>query len=1351
MSNTNKEAISGLNHELESVKTALSNNIKPIDKHISYDSERDNELSNTVENINNKRMAENNLDHNSALYDTFSHKITTSKQEGTSLSNNETNKIPKIRTKAMHRKLGQRKKNTSESNPNPNPIDRDIKGIMGIHTQFITNKQHTSNQCLFNNTIAKLAEKTKILLAEHMLSFIKLYKKSSNKDVKKLREDEISRIIRRASHKQQNVNKIERRNFEIDAFRQSSDEVITDIKFRKESKQEDVYKKLDDVNFDEPKFSKVYIKSTKKHHKKQFEMESSYNFMQPAKKSKMLESFDATNGIIKKKQYTFGIQKINIFNKKSENTKNVYSNNTSFSDEPLHQQNNELNKVLTKEDFITPRCSFIEKKEPVAPKKSRFNHDKSKNATKLVERLEDCPKELFTTEFNAFGDGSEKSIGHIENDILKLLNKNDINLESIGESHINLSDLELVERKKSETVDPGITKDKNNTSKELPHFKRYSLLNTGDMKKININLDLGKPKALNFNKRVSKLENKYEYIEDNKLQNPKRHVSDIIKSYEEINNNEHVNQLQEIIKDTNPKQLNKLKEMAEKLTFQNSTNIQPNVINEHLFDTVVSSQKDGGAVNVQVSSSIIPDLKFDTDSYSNSSKIKGSDTNFRRFVNEKNNKGDEKPPNLVENSDGNNSIQPQFLNYNSNYNLENKEEMLISHKKNDKIGSDQFVNNQDQFFPPNNETQVESLERNTASFGNISVKFPNHNKSVLEDIDCIMIVDNNIPKSPEALSDKYTSEVNCSMKTKSDKSNIKECPSKRQSVIDSIKQGFKRNYQSIRQESIDAIKSPLKERNTIGVVYDNNLSNPLADTINNFNGDKSQTYKESYSENRNTEYKSDVANTCSPNKENKDNIYNTLFEPKVIDHINNPLDDENNSEKSNGFFKPKELDSDDDILSPKQDKNLNDMVNIDFEPINKKDSKILRAKELSNEIERIKNNKIRRESTEAVLSGSSEKLPELIKKASKRFSLIDNQNSAESKLTKEILTEEDHILCIEYDEINKQLYTTNSCIELEKNNYAQLNWIAENNTNLICHRARIKISLLDEIYISNLKNRKKNKTIRQDYIEIDKPVEKLIEPIDKCCKNENVSPDDIFCVKTCEKLSDLSKLTNDKLYNAIEGNKTVKRNTDVKPSIHQNIPHDQSIEPLKHLIKEYNEFDFSSESKTSESDVFTLNSDDKKKINTDQKQDKEIIEEKTININDKDANLLDKIIGYKLRIADKMNKILAQRIHGEHRNSYLLLTKEMENMVSLAFLEFTSQFTQSQIEQIIKIQRFWRKIINLRIIKKIKRATEYFETESKLRNSRFTLIKKINSQIVQPESIVEKNYNKKITFKTKFK
>ena len=103
-----------------------------------------------------------------------------------------------------------------------------------------------------------------------------------------------------------------------------------------------------------------------------------------------------------------------------------------------------------------------------------------------------------------------------------------------------------------------------------------------------------------------------------------------------------------------------------------------------------------------------------------------------------------------------------------------------------------------------------------------------------------------------------------------------------------------------------------------------------------------------------------------------------------------------------------------------------------------------------------------------------------------------------------------------------------------------------------------------------------------------------------------------------------------------------------------------------------------------------------------------------------ESEIINQIVDYKLKLAIKMNRILDNRRYGNLNDSYTLLEYEVNNMVSPEFIKFVYQMDKDKQDKILKIQHFWRRRINMMIIKKIGRATRQFQQESIARGSRFT-------------------------------
>ena len=104
------------------------------------------------------------------------------------------------------------------------------------------------------------------------------------------------------------------------------------------------------------------------------------------------------------------------------------------------------------------------------------------------------------------------------------------------------------------------------------------------------------------------------------------------------------------------------------------------------------------------------------------------------------------------------------------------------------------------------------------------------------------------------------------------------------------------------------------------------------------------------------------------------------------------------------------------------------------------------------------------------------------------------------------------------------------------------------------------------------------------------------------------------------------------------------------------------------------------------------------------------------------------ILNYKKSLILKMNKVFENNnFTNDSQISLFEIQKEMKNIINLKFLIFENNLKNGEIEKIIKIQRFFKKIICLTILRKIISQNKFFVNESTINGSFFyhpELIKK---------------------------
>ena len=97
---------------------------------------------------------------------------------------------------------------------------------------------------------------------------------------------------------------------------------------------------------------------------------------------------------------------------------------------------------------------------------------------------------------------------------------------------------------------------------------------------------------------------------------------------------------------------------------------------------------------------------------------------------------------------------------------------------------------------------------------------------------------------------------------------------------------------------------------------------------------------------------------------------------------------------------------------------------------------------------------------------------------------------------------------------------------------------------------------------------------------------------------------------------------------------------------------------------------------------------------------------------------------YSNSLIDKMNKIFTNGKYSKISDSERNLNKIMNQMISKNFIKYLFNLNDKEIEKIILIQNFWRKIIDKKIMRKISEGQNYFRNQSILNNSRFSRINK---------------------------
>ena len=112
---------------------------------------------------------------------------------------------------------------------------------------------------------------------------------------------------------------------------------------------------------------------------------------------------------------------------------------------------------------------------------------------------------------------------------------------------------------------------------------------------------------------------------------------------------------------------------------------------------------------------------------------------------------------------------------------------------------------------------------------------------------------------------------------------------------------------------------------------------------------------------------------------------------------------------------------------------------------------------------------------------------------------------------------------------------------------------------------------------------------------------------------------------------------------------------------------------------------------------------------------------------------------YSVKMMKKMNDILQNRKFSSSKVSFNYLKHQMSKMVDKEFIIYLINLEDTEIEKILKIQRFWRKKINQKIMKKIKNGQEFYR-KSCLANNRF-------SSLLTPEMIEKINKERKNNFK----
>lgn len=84
-------------------------------------------------------------------------------------------------------------------------------------------------------------------------------------------------------------------------------------------------------------------------------------------------------------------------------------------------------------------------------------------------------------------------------------------------------------------------------------------------------------------------------------------------------------------------------------------------------------------------------------------------------------------------------------------------------------------------------------------------------------------------------------------------------------------------------------------------------------------------------------------------------------------------------------------------------------------------------------------------------------------------------------------------------------------------------------------------------------------------------------------------------------------------------------------------------------------------------------------------------------------------IQYKQKYMEIMNDLFAKKAKCENSDTSILLKQKMREMVSVEFLYYCHKLPTTEINKIIKLQRFYRKRTNLRIIHKIHQSERLFD------------------------------------------
>lgn len=980
--------------------------------------------------------------------------------------------------------------------------------------------------------------------------------------------------------------------------------------------------------------------------------------------------------------------------------------------------------------YITPRCSIIENKEPPPIKRPRLEDD----SFEVKQRLDPLTKlrdHIFTLELASFATNSERSIDNSSADILTHLSAN---TEDVKEGFNMLNDIANIEYEEEPIFHPVIPKHllENIPKKDRLAIKRYSLVDVHQIRGMQLQgrFDI---KNLNFVKRCSKPENQLEYIEEIKQEAPKRHISELTYRYED--NTEDLNELTRVFNHNNKKVI--IKDTNEEININfNEDKIMED--KEHTIDVNIISRTNLKEIHArdELASRLVGTLL--TEAYLDQ---KTEDKQFYSFSKYEGHKKDN--PTHIEHQGKAASLVNHIVD-------ENQTMSIVEEKITKKIVVNKIEDN-------NGDTNAQSLhdlrldttiitstaqqlddfsdKTNSISLKKASVQhqeMTGHNNLVLGEKE-----EQNRSHSSHTNRQNQLENHSFSIKSTScQRSDMGVRETRRKTIIESIKADFKRNHSSVHECSVNGDKEHVRKNNTVGFDHVSKIT-PF------HNGEY----------NRNIEKNEQIGDNCmgkligkKPVKsEAFDDVSNQgdtkigcdfLFKPKVLGSSELALDNEVFSLNNSDMFKVKELGSNDDIFSPNPLRGSNNKIKLVFDDLDAKDSKIMCVKQLSIEIKRINKSRKRRESGEAPSRESEQLMPESKRQASKRFSLTEKYNSNNEIPSAGLKDDHDHILYMDHkdtEEIRDALTPQKS---VENNDYfGEHNFETKNRVN----NSGTKDIMMD-VFENDDDDDDDSTSDKNPWMEFKAQRELNIDwndigviEMDKEIFNEKLNKsdplsNDIFRVKTCDQSSDLSKPTwtneNNDLYADMKTKKSI---TDVNNSRRQ-LGFSASKEVHTDAIGSYKELSISSESQNSEShESYPSESDSLPKCLISQNCSNNVDGARADTNDDDEIALVSVIVDYKCKIVAKMNKILSTQAYGQRRNSYKLLEKEMSNMVSLMFLRFIKSISEPQIDKIVKIQRYWRKTINIQIIRKIVKATKFFESTCRSGKNRFKNLKATNN------------------------